>query len=168
MAAAWSIYMFFRQFLKLTGIGPTTIEIDRYPLQAGQNHRVTLTQSGRVRLQLLDVEVVCTEEATFNEGTDVRTERAIVYHQRLLRRRGITLTPEVPWRTDFDLPLPPEAVHSFQSRSNRIQWKIIVTAKAQNWPRLLRHFAFTVHPPSSVANPAQRAEPRPSQRSISS
>jgi hypothetical protein len=167
-AAVWSIYMFFRQFLKLTGIGPTTIEIDRYPLQPGETHHVTLTQMGRVRLQLLDVEVTCTEEATFNEGTDVRTERALVYSRRLVRRRGIMLTPEASWRTDFELALPPEAIHSFQSSSNRIQWKIIVTAKAQNWPRLHRHFAFTVHPRSSVANPMQQEEPRRGQRSKSS
>lgn len=159
LAAAYSIWQFFRQFLKLTGIGATSIEIDRYPLVPGEEYQITLTQMGRVRLQLLDVEIVCTEEATFNEGTDVRTERTTVYSSRLLRRRGVVLKPDAVWRTDLTLKLPPEAIHSFRSRSNRIQWKIIVTAKALSWPRLRRHFGFTVHPRSSEGSRPKLADP---------
>ncbi len=160
LAAVYSIWQSFRQFLKLTGIGPTSIEIDRYPLVPGEEYQITLTQMGRVRLQLLDVELVCDEQATFNEGTDIRTERSTVYRSRLLRRRGVVLQPEAAWRTDLKLQLPAEAIHSFRSRSNRIQWKLIVTAKALSWPRLRRHFAFTVHPRSSVVTPPTPAAPR--------
>jgi hypothetical protein len=168
LAAVYSIWQFFRQFLKLTGIGPTSIEIDRYPLVPGEEFQITLTQMGRVRLQLLDVEIVCLEEATFSEGTDIRTERTTVYSQRLLRRRGVVLNPDAVWRTDLTLKLPADAIHSFRSRSNRIQWKLIVTAKALSWPRLRRNFAFTVHPRSSVVNRPKPAEPNrfPSSTSI--
>ena len=151
LATCWSIFLFFRQLLKLTGIGPTSIEISGYPLMPGQTYDVFLSQSGRVRLKLLDVRLVCQEEATFNQGTDIRTERSIVFEKRLFRRRGISVRPREPFETEFVLQIPDRAMHSFKSQNNRVQWKIVVTGQAKNWPRLRRNFAVTVHPGALLA-----------------
>ncbi len=151
LAAGWSIYQFFRQLLKLTGIGPTSIEVSGYPLMPGQSYDVFLSQSGRVRLKLLDVSLICQEEATFNQGTDIRTERSTVFQQRLLRRRGISVRPGEPFEAEFVLQVPDGAMHSFKSQNNRVQWKIVVTGQAKNWPRLRRNFAVSVHPGAFLA-----------------
>jgi hypothetical protein len=151
LAAGWSIYQFFRQLLKLTGIGPTSIEVSGYPLMPGQSYDVFLSQSGRVRLKLLDVSLICQEEATFNQGTDIRTERSTVFRQRLLRRRGISVRPGEPFEAEFVLQVPDGAMHSFKSQNNRVQWKIVVTGQAKNWPRLRRNFAVSVHPGAFLA-----------------
>jgi hypothetical protein len=145
LAACWSIYQFFRQLLKLTGIGQTSLEVSGYPLMPGETYHVFLSQAGRVRLKLLDVALVCSEEATYNQGTDIRTEHLTVLDQRLFRRRGISVKPGSPFETEFELKIPDNAMHSFNSPNNRIQWKIVVTGQAKSWPRLKRNFAVSVH-----------------------
>ena len=149
-AAIWSVFQFFRQLLKLTGIGGTSIEISGYPLLPGNTYQISLSQTARVRLKLLDVSLVCVEEATFRQGTDVRTESRIVYDNRLFRQRGVETSTGTPFNTGFELALPERAMHSFKSSNNRVQWKIVVTAQAKSWPRLKRNFAVTVHPPSQI------------------
>jgi hypothetical protein len=146
LAAGWSIYQFFRQLLKLTGIGPTTIEVSDYPLLPASRVRVSLSQTGRVRLRLLEVVLECVEEATFHQGTDVRTEQATVFQQRLFRQRGISLAPGKPFETNFDAQLPAHGMHSFKSANNRIQWRFTITAGAKKWPVLTRRFTIAVHP----------------------
>jgi len=151
LAAGLSIYQFFRQLLKLTGIGPTSIEVSGYPLMPGQSYDIFLSQSGRVRLKLLDVSLICQEEATFNQGTDIRTERSTVFEQRLFRRRGIPVRPGEPFEAEFVVQIPNQAMHSFKSQNNRVQWKIVVTGQAKNWPRLRRRFVVSVHPGAFLA-----------------
>ena len=147
LAASWTVYHFYRQLLKLTGIGPTELEVSDYPLKPGGEYTIALTQPGRSHLRLLDVLLVCLEEATFDQGTDIRTEKTIVYEQRLLRKRDITLTPESPFEVELKLSLPAGAMHSFKSENNRVQWKIVVHSQAIGWPKLERSFPVSVHPP---------------------
>ena len=153
LGALWSIYQFFRQLIKLTGIGPTVLEVSDYPLLAGQAVQLSLIQAGRVRLKLLDVTLVCQEEATFDQGTDIRTEKRVVFEQRLFRQRGVSLNPGKPFQTNFELRIPDHVMHSFKSQSNRVLWKIVVTGKARNWPRLNRNFVVLVYPENSRGNP---------------
>ncbi len=151
LATGWSSYQFVRQLLKLTGIGPTTLEVSDYPLLPASRLRVSLSQTGRVRLRLLEVVLECAEEATFHQGTDVRTEKAIVFRKRLFRQRGISLSPGKPFEMEFDVQLPDHVMHSFKSANNRVQWKFIVTAQAKQWPVLIRTFTVAVHPPNDFA-----------------
>lgn len=146
LAAVWAIYLFFRQLIKLTGIGPTSIEVSKYPMRPGDGYQISLSQAGRVRLKLLDVTLVCEEQATFNQGTDIRTETRVVYRDKLFRHRGIPLKPGEPFQTKFEMNIPPNSMHSFKSQNNRVQWKIVVTGQAKNWPRLRRSFPVSVHP----------------------
>lgn len=146
VAAIWFLYRFFRQLLKLTGIGPSSIELSHYPLFPGSKCRLRLFQPGRIKLKVLTVWLVCQEEATFDQGTDIRTERRDVFRQRLFRKRSVDVSPDRPFIFEFDLQIPPDAIHSFRSANNRIQWKIIVQAEAKNWPTLNRTFRLSVYP----------------------
>ena len=151
-AACWSIYQFIRQLLKLTGIGQTALEIADYPLLPGRSYRAFISQNGRVRLRLLDVCLICQEEATFNQGTDILTEQATVFNQRLMRCRGIRITPGKPFESEFEFSIPAEAMHSFKSLNNRIQWMIVVSAQAKKWPQLNRVFTISVHPANPISS----------------
>lgn len=146
IAAIWFLYRFFRQLLKLTGIGPSSVELSHYPLFPGTTCRLRLFQPGRIRLKVLTVWLVCQEEATFDQGTDIRTERRDVFRQRLFRKRAVDVSPEQPFSVEFDLEIPAGAIHSFRSANNRIQWKILVQAEAKNWPTLNRTFRLSVYP----------------------
>ena len=155
-AAGWSIFHFFRQLIKLAGVGPTSVELSKYPLTPGNSYKLFLSQTGRVRLQLFEVELICEEQVTYNQGTDIRTETAVVFSNRLMRQRGVSLTAGKAFETELEFELPASAMHSFNSTNNRVQWKIIVTAKAKKWPNLTRTFRILVFPNSRATkkNPA--------------
>ena len=151
-----------RQLLKLTSIGPTVLEISDYPVVPGKECQIQLSQSGRLRIQLLDVTLVCYEEATFKQGTNIRTEQKAVYSQRLFRRRGINVDPSSSFQTQFDLVVPEGAMHSFNSDSNRVQWKIEIYGQAKGFPRVRRSFELIVMPPGlgpETSSHLQRHEP---------
>ncbi len=145
-AALWSMYNAFRRLLALTGVGPPALEVSEFPFVPGEKYQFHLSQPGRVRLQLLNVRLICQEEATFNEGTDVRTERQTVFEQRLLRRRGLDVRPDKPYTDEFELILPACTMHSFKSASNRVTWKIEVEAAPRGWPTQKRSFTISVLP----------------------
>ena len=146
IAAVWSFGYFVRQVLKLTSIGPTILEISDYPVIPGKAYQIQLSQSGRLRIQLLDVTLVCYEEATFRQGTNIRTERKPVYTSRLFRRRGINVDSNSSFQTEFEMLIPDGAMHSFISDSNRIQWKIEIYGQAKGFPRVRRSFELIVLP----------------------
>lgn len=153
-ATVWSIYRFIRQLLKLSGLGPTQIEISDHPVIPGKPYQLCIAQPGRLRLSVLDVLLICEEEATFHQGTDIRTERKSVFQQRLFRKRGIAVKPNEPFQSEFELQLPEGTMHSFKSANNRVQWKIVVHARAKGWPEFERDFVISVHPSIAAQNPA--------------
>ena len=154
-ATLWIVQMFIRQMLRISGMGPTTVELSKHPLHPGDTVQMFLEQPGRLRLNLLDVKLICEEEATFDQGTNIRTERRNVYEQRLMRKRGITIQPNSSFFDQFERQLPSGAMHSFKSANNRVQWKIVVHALAKGWPEFAREFAISVHPTS--ANETEKA-----------
>lgn len=145
-AAVWSFYRFLRQFLKTTSLGPTTLELAQFPIIPGHQNKVFLSQSGRSRLKLLDVQLVCIEEATFNQGTTSITQRRRVYVSRMFRKRGIQLETDKPFTAEFEFHVPAQAMHSFQSSSNRITWQIEIHGKTKGLPAVNRIFEITVIP----------------------
>ena len=151
IAAIWFLYRFFRQLLKLTGIGPTVIELSQYPLHPDSRCNVRLYQPGRIRLKVVTAWLVCQEEATYDQGTDIRTETRDVFRQRLFRKRAVEVSPEHPFEAEFEMAIPMDAMHSFKSANNRIRWKITVQAEAKGWPRLIRTFRLSVHPRIATA-----------------
>ncbi len=150
LASIWTTYQFTRQFLLMTGMGIPALEIDSYPVYPGRSFRLLLSQPGRVRLKLLEVNVVCEEVVTFNEGTDVRTERRVVYEQRLMRKRGLLLKPYAPFEQELEFSIPQGSMHSFKSANNRVRWKIVILGESKGWPVQERRFTISVLPPSEA------------------
>jgi hypothetical protein len=148
VAALWTFHNFVRQFLQLTSIGPTNLEVSEIPVFPGKTTQVVLSQPGRMRLKLLDVLLECVEEATYNLGTNIRTERRVVYSQRLFRKRGVEIDSKHPFEAKFDLTVPDGAMHSFSSSSNRITWQITIRGQATGFPTVVRNFEIIVFPRS--------------------
>lgn len=143
---AWAIYDFVRQWLLHAGIGPTTVEISHHPLQPGGSYTVSLSQAGRLPLKTLAVHLVCEEAATYRQGTDVRTERRRVFDRQICRQSDFEITPGMPFQYDFTLNVPPEAMHTFQSEHNAINWMLVVYGEAEAWPPFERAFPLIVYP----------------------
>lgn len=140
------IVFFVRQSLIATGIGPTLVEISDHPLYPGGRYRLFLQQAGRLRMNSLHVLLVCEEEATYRHGTDTRTETRRVYEQTLFELARFEVQHGMPFETQCDVELPAEAMHSFKSDHNEINWKILVKGNVSRWPDFERSFPVIVYP----------------------
>ncbi len=67
---------FFRLFRTHAGIGPTAVEISDMPLLPGRTYHVYVCQYGRTDFSWIKIRLAGYEEATYQQGTDVRTERS--------------------------------------------------------------------------------------------
>ncbi len=149
IASIWSFRLFVRQLLKITGIGPTRIEISEFPLREGETYEFVLIQTGRIRIRVIEVMLNCIEEATFRDGTDLRTETREVFGLRIFRKRGFELKPKNPLIEHSALTLPSAVMHSFQSLNNKVRWQLTVLCQARGWPDLCRTFPILVAPATS-------------------
>ena len=139
----WSVIYFVRQLVFVAGIGPTGIEISDHPLYPGRSYRVILTQAGRFSVDRLGMVLVCEEEATYRQGTDVRTEIRRVHEQQVFQCENVTMRFGWPFEYECELEIPQHAMHSFRASSNSVQWKLVVEGEVAKWP-FQRNFPVVV------------------------
>lgn len=153
LAGVGLIVFFLRQLVLATWIGPTLVEISDQPLRPGRRYEVFLSQAGRLRMNSLEVLFVCEEEATYRHGTNTRTETVRVFQQPVFRQEDFQLVHGVPFEVRFPLEVPAEAMHSFQSENNEVNWKLIVVGDVAGWPSFQRSFPVIVYP-AAVGSPS--------------
>ena len=144
-----AIYFFVRQLLVATGTGPTLVEISGHPLHPGESYDLFLSQSGRLKINALEVLLVCDEEATYRQGTNTRTQSQRVYRQQVFRREQFEIRRDAPFDARCQIKVPAGAMHSFKAGHNEVNWKIIVKGDVAGWPDYQRSFPVIIHPNSN-------------------
>ena len=142
----WSVREFLQLLMLHSGMGQTAVEISDLPLAPGREYQVVIAQHGHVRIKSLQVWLVCEEEATFTQGTDIRTEVREVFRQSCFERRDFAIEPAIPFMATCSVPVPATAMHSFQSAHNVVRWKLVVRGEAESWPIFERGFPIVVYP----------------------
>lgn len=140
-----AIVCFLRRLLTAAGIGPTRLEISDHPLQPGDLYRLFLTQTGRLRIKLLRVSLVCEEAATYRQGTNARSETREVYRQELFRQEDVDIVDQ-PFETEIELTVPRRAMHSFAAEHNEINWTLVVDGEPAGWQHYRRAFPVVISP----------------------
>jgi len=140
------IWITARRLLVTTKVGPTTLEISGHPLQPGESYEVLMTQTGRLKYQSLTVSLVCEEVACFSQGTNTRTERRRVHESRVYSRESFVVQAGVPFEDIFMVRIPSDAMHSFESEHNELQWKLIVDGVVAGGPNYNRDYPIVVYP----------------------
>ncbi|HLA86218.1 MAG TPA: DUF3592 domain-containing protein [Thermoguttaceae bacterium] len=143
------VYVFFRQLLIATGIGPTLVEISDLPLYPGGTYDLFASQAGRLRLRSIELSLVATEEVRYRQGTDTRTETRCVHRESLSRRENVEIRGGNPLELRCSLEVPRGIMHSFQSRNNSLSWSLVVEGKAAGWPDYRRAFSIVIFPDGS-------------------
>ncbi len=149
----WATYYFVRQLMLQTGIGPTSLEISDHPLQPGARYDLFLSQAGRLQMRRLDLFLVCEEEATYRQGTDLRVERCRVFRRKILSVEDFSIEPSKAFEKECILEMPTEVMHSFQAKYNAVQWLLLVRGQARAWPVFERAFPIVVYPPGGPKVP---------------
>ena len=143
----WSFRFFLTQLRQRIGVGPTIVEISHHPLEPGCECELFISQTGRMKLKRLTIELLCEEETFYRQGTDVRVEKHEAFRQILARHRNVEVDPQAPWEQQLVLDLPDNVMHSFVGSHNAIRWKIVVLGESRPWPSFCRSFPVVVHPP---------------------
>ncbi len=146
IAGAVTGVIFTRQLLIAAGIGPTILETSHHPLALGGNCRILLSQAGRLRVQSLRLVLACEERATFQQGTNTRTEQRRVIEHPVFARDDFEISQELPFEVQLELPLPAAAMHSFRSEHNEVAWQFVVEGRLAGWPDFQRAFPVVVFP----------------------
>ena len=152
-----SIVLFFRQLLFVTAIGPTHVEISGHPLRPGNQYQVLLSQAGSVSFRRLELFLELEEQATFRQGTDVRTERQVVWQSLIRRWNNIEPLSGTPFEAEVQLELPSKAMHSFSSTHNTVSWRLVLRDVPEHWPELVRVFPVVVFPAEIISSDWKKA-----------
>ncbi len=146
LLGGWLVVICFRRILDHTAMGRTLVEISDHPLYPGGTYQVFVVQSGRLTLRKFKVLVVCEETATYQEGTNPRTESRRVYSSELVSREKIQVQPGAPLEVTCEFELPEGAMHSFKSSNNSIDWQIVIEGRPRRLDRYERSFPVVVYP----------------------
>jgi len=128
------------------GVGPTIVEVSAHPLALGGDYELAMSQTGRLRVESLEVRLVCEEVATFHQGTNTRTTVRRVYEQLLISQQNFEIHHGLPFEARARLQAPSSAMHSFSASHNRVEWKIVVHGVVKRWPDFERGFPLVVWP----------------------
>lgn len=145
-AGAWTIYALVRQILLTSGTGATLLEIAEHPLYPGQRYEAFLSQTGRLQVRWFQVQLVCEEQATFQQGTDTRKATAVVHRETVFSERKFSIPPGGAFETHFTVNIPATAMHSFTAAHNAVSWMLVVRGRMARWPEFERRFPLYVYP----------------------
>ena len=146
-----AIWLFFRRVLLVTAIGPSHLEISDHPLRPGGCYDVLLSQAGSVAFRRLELVLELEEQATYRQGTDVRTERQVVWREVVRRWNRVEPLPGTPFEAEVQVRIPPRAMHSFHSTHNAVSWRLVLRGQPERWPALVRVFPVVIFPASEAA-----------------
>lgn len=151
----WALRHYISCLRKTSGVGATILEIDQHPLRPGETYDAYVVQLGKMQLQSLRVELICEEESTFRQGTDLRIDRTPVISEILLDLQNVPIDLGRPWEQEFRIKIPSQAMHSFRSPHNAVHWKVVVRGEADPWPSFCQSFPVIVQPkiPPPKRNP---------------
>ena len=127
-------------------LGTTSVEVSGLPFYPGQRYEICLSQIGRKPIRSIKVQLACDETATFREGTDVRNESRRVNLHRIFHCSPQEIHPKTSFAHHSELVMPSHVMHSFQSNSNSIQWKLLVEGVTDSGNEFEREFPVVVYP----------------------
>ncbi|HUG68230.1 MAG TPA: hypothetical protein VMM76_10790 [Pirellulaceae bacterium] len=142
----WAVRYFFSELRSQTRFGPTCIEISNHPLHPNSECEIFVSQAGRLSLKSLVLSLVCEEEATYSQGTDIRTETRVVSRQEVLRQESTRIEDGAPLECHGTLAVPERVMHSMQSGHNAIRWKLTIVGKSERSGTMRRSFPVIVYP----------------------
>jgi hypothetical protein len=146
MAGAWTLVALGRQVLFNIAVGTTRVEVSQHPFYPGGTFHGFVSQTGRSRVRWFQVQLVCEEQAIYQQGTDTRRGISRVYRGVLFSQRKFEIQPQQAFEVTFDVAVPAAAMHSFASTHNSVNWSLVVCGRMTRWGDFERRFPVYVYP----------------------
>jgi hypothetical protein len=154
LAGIWTLFALGRQLLLTAAVGATRVEVSEHPFVPGGTYRGFVSQTGRLHFRWFQVQLICEEQAIYQQGTDTRRATQRVYRATAFSRRKFDISPRQAFEATFEITVPPWAMHSFVSTHNSVMWSLVVRGRMSRWGDLERRFPVYVYP-VWTAQPAQ-------------
>jgi len=145
------VVLFIRMLVLTTAVGPTQVEISDHPLVPGGSYDMLIGQGGTGSLRSLELYLELEEFATFRQGTDTRTDRAVVWREGVKTWTDVPIAAGGRFETHVTLSIPPSAMHSFASEHNAVKWRVVVIGRPDRWPAFVRVFPLVIFPADATA-----------------
>lgn len=149
MAGIWTLVALGRQVLMTTVIGSTRLEVSHHPFYPGGQYEVFVSQTGRLQVRWLQVQLICEEQAVYQQGTDTRRATARVFRDILFSGRKFDIAQGQGFETRCSFVVPAGAMHSFTATHNAVQWALVVRGRLSRWGDIERRFPVYVYPGKS-------------------
>jgi hypothetical protein len=94
------------------------------------------------RIEHLHIALEGREEATYQRGTDTRTDREVFARIVVTDAR---YGPEISQGSTF-VQIPHDTMHSFAGTHNRVAWIVKLHGEISRWPDVVEEFEITVQP----------------------
>lgn len=146
MAGVWTLVALGRQVLMTTFVGTTRLEVSDQPFYPGGQYEVYVSQTGRLEVRWLQVQLICEEQAIYQQGTDTRRATARVHRDILYSGRKFEIAQGQGFETRCSFRIPATAMHSFLATHNAIQWALVVRGRLSRWGDIERRFPVYVYP----------------------
>jgi hypothetical protein len=159
LAGLWTLVALGRQLLAGVAFGTTRLEVSHHPLVPGGAYCGFVSQSGRLHVRWFQVQLICEEQAVYQQGTDTRRETCRVYRETAFSQRKFDITPHHAFEADFDFTVPASAMHSFAASHNAVIWTLAVRGRMARWGDFERRFYVYVYPSHALQQP-QASAPR--------
>ena len=100
LAGVWTLVALARQVLLNIAIGTTRVEVSQHPFYPGGTFQGFVSQTGRLHVRWLQVQLVCEEQAIYQQGTDTRRATSRVYRATLFSQRKFDIHAAAGVRSD--------------------------------------------------------------------
>ncbi|RYG61758.1 DUF3592 domain-containing protein, partial [bacterium] len=130
-------YTWLQAGLALANAKPV-LTLSRGNLRVGESAELHFQLSGGFMPTHLEIVLEGREEAQFRRGTDTITDKSTFYLQ--------TITQTAERSGSCTVSIPPNTMHSFESRNNKILWILRATGPIPRWPDISEEWKITVDP----------------------
>lgn len=119
---------------------PFDVEFSKDPLLPGESFRGTIRFKRPGPLETLKITVQCIEEAKYRRGTTTYTDRHTAFEEVLVDAKNPASDT-----INFEGTIPADAMHTFASSNNSIDWNIKVVRTFQGGNIEERTYLFDVY-----------------------
>lgn len=138
--------VFIKRYRIIAAMMPGELFLERWPLRRNETVRVRYFRPLKQPLAVTDVAATlkCTEQATYQQGTDTRTVSEDVFEVPLTGVGQELSMTEI--QADFELKIPGSLPPSLDVYRNKIIWKVIVHVVVDGFPNDDSEFQILVGP----------------------
>lgn len=151
LAGVWTLGTIARQLFLNAAMGATLVEVSQHPFYPGGTFHGFVSQTGKVHVRWMQIQLICEEQAIYPQGTDTRRAIERVFRKTLFSQRKFEIVRQQAFESTFDITLPETAMHSFVSPHNAVIWSLVVCGRLGGWGDFERRFPVYVYPLRTAA-----------------